>query len=132
MPLLIHTVSNINEAPQDISLISDTSNSEPFSSQITSPAPSQTSSIPFNLPQRPVTSIGGILSQAQWNHPIKLVNSSPSFQSSLPLSYQGDRPIKTLNSNSPTSDADQFYHHCIGIQTDTTRTYTTLPVKLEP
>ena len=54
------------------------------------------------------------------------------FQSSLPLNYTGTLPIITLNSNSSTTDPDQHSHHYIGKQPDTTRTYPTLPLKLDP
>ena len=38
----------------------------------------------------------------------------------------------SLSSNLPTPDRDQHSHHCIGIQTDNTRTYPTLSLKLDP
>ena len=60
------------------------------------------------------------------------MNSSPSFQSSLPLSFPGTPPIITLSSNSPTADLDQHSHNCIGNQPDTTRIYPSLPLKLDP
>ena len=66
-----------------------------------------------------------------WNHSLKIVNSSPSFQSSLTLSSQSTPPIITLSSNSPTLDPEQHSHHCIRKQPDTTRTYLTLPIKLD-
>ena len=56
-PQPIHTVSTINDIPQDISLISDTSISDPIKSQFSSPTPPQIASNPFNPPQGPVTNI---------------------------------------------------------------------------
>ena len=79
-----------------------------------------------------MTNLERLLSQAHWNHSFNIVNSSPSFQSSLPLSFTGTPPIITLSSNTPTPDPDQHSHHCIGKQPDTTRTYPTLPLKLDP
>ena len=38
----------------------------------------------------------------------------------------------TLCSNSVTRDPDQHSYHCVGKQPDTTRTYPTLPLKLDP
>ena len=73
-----------------------------------------------------------MLTQAHWNHFFSIDNSSPSFQSSLPLNFSGTPPIITLSSNSPTPDPDQYSHHCIRIQPDTTRTYPILPLKLDP
>ena len=61
-----------------------------------------------------------------------MVNSTPSFQSSLPLCIKGTPPIITLSSNSPTPDIDQHSHHCIGKQPDTTKIYLTLPLKFDP
>ena len=72
-------------------------------------------------------SFPGTLSQAHWNHSYNIVNSSPSLQS-----FPGTPPIITLSSNSSTPDSDQHSHHCIGKQPDTTRTYSTLPLKLDP
>ena len=73
-----------------------------------------------------------MLSQAHWNHSFNIVNSSPSFQSSLPLSFPGTPAKITLSSNSPTSDPDQHSHSRIGKQPDTTRTYPNLTLKLYP
>ena len=87
---------------------------------------------PFNQPQGPVTNIERLLSQVHWNHSFIIVNSSPSFQSSLPLSFQGTPPIISLKSNSLTPDPDQPCHHCIGKQPDTAQIYPTLPLKLDP
>ena len=125
----IHTVSNITDILQDISLLSDTSISDPQNSQFSSPTPSQIANNPFNPPQGAISNLERLLSQAHWNHSFNLVNSSPSFQSSLPLSFSGTPPIITLSSNSPTPDPDQHSHHCVGKQSDTTRTYPTLPLK---
>ena len=66
------------------------------------------------------------------NHFFNIVNSSLSFQSSLPVSVQGTPTVITLSSNSPTPDIDQHSYQCIGKQTDTTRTYPTLPLKVDP
>ena len=132
MPQPINTVSNITDTPHDISLLSDISISDPINSQFSSPTPLQIASNPFNPPQGPVTNIERLLSQAHWNHSLNIVNSSPSFQTSLPLSFQCTPPIITLSSNSPTPDPDQHSHHCIGKHQDTTRTYSTLPLKLDP
>ena len=129
---LINTVSNINDTTQDISLFSDTSNSNPISSQFSSPTASQIANNPFNPPQGPITNFERLLSQAHGNHSFNIVNSSHSFQSSLPLSFLGTPPIITLSSNSPTPDPDQDSNCCIGKQTDTTRTYPTLALKLNP
>ena len=120
MPQPIHTGSNIHDTTHDIGLHSDTSNSDPISSQFSSPTASQGQLKNFER----------LLSQAHWNHSFNVVNSSPSFQSSLPLSFLGTPPIITLSSNSP--DPDQHSHHCIGKQPDTKRTYATLPLKLDP
>ena len=128
MPQPIHTVSVITDTPQDISLISDTSISDPLNSQFSSPAPSQIASSPFNPPHGPISNIERLLSQAHWNHSFNIVNSSPSFQSSLPLNWQGTPPIITLSSNSPTPETDQHSHHCFGKHPDSTRTYPTLPL----
>ena len=133
LPQPIHTVSHLPETPHDISLLSDKSNSDPLSSQVSSPTPSQIARNPFSPPQEgSVTNLERILSQAHWYHSFKIVNSSPSFQSSLPLSFTGTPPIITLSSNSVTPDPDQHFHHCIGKQPDTTRTYPTLQMKLDP
>ena len=132
LPQPIHTVSHIPDQSHDISLLSDSSHSDHVSSQISSPTPSQIANNPFNPPQGPVTNLERLLSQAHWNHSFNIVNSSPSFQSSLPLSFTGTQPIITLSSNTPTPDPDQHSHHCIGKQPDTTRTYPTLPLKLDP
>ena len=132
LPQPIRTVSNINDTTHDIRLLSDTSNPDPNSSQFSSPTASQSANNSFNPPQRPITNLERLLSQAHWNHSFNIVNSSPSFQSSLPLSFPGTPPIITLSSNSPTPDPDQHFHHCIGKQPDTTRTYPTLPLKLDP
>ena len=113
MPQPNHSVSNITETPQNISLVSDTSISDPLNSQFVSPTPSQIASNPFNPPQGPVTNIERLLSQAHWIHSFNIVNSPPSFQSSLKLSFQGTPPIIKLSSNSPTPDLDQHSHQCI-------------------
>ena len=111
LPQPIHTASTINDTTHDISLLSDTSNPESISSQFSSPTASQIANNPFNPPQGPITNIERLLSQAHWNHSFNIVNSSPSFQSSLPLSFPGTPPIITLSSNSPTPDLDQHSHH---------------------
>ena len=121
LPQPIHTISNIIDTPQDISLISDTSTSDPLSSQFSSPTPSQIASNPLNQPQGPVSNIERLLSQAHWNHSSNRVNSSPSFQNSLQLSFQGTTPIVTLSSNSPKPDPDQHSYPCIAKYLDTTR-----------
>ena len=132
LPQPIHTVSHLSETPHDISLLSDTSYCDPISSKLSSRTPSQIASNPFNPPQEPISNIERILSQAHWNHSFNIVNSSPSFKSSLPLSFTGIPPIITLSSNSATPDPDQHFHHCVGKQPDTTRTYLTLPLKFDP
>ena len=129
MPQPIHTVSDLPDPSHDISLLSDSSNSDHISSQISSPTPSL---IANNPPQGPVTNIERILSQEHWSHSFNIVNSSPSFQSSLSLSFTRTPPIITQSSKTPTPDPDQHFHHCIGKQADTTRTYPTLPLKLDP
>ena len=48
LPQPIHTVSNINDTPQDISLRSDTSVLDPLNCQFSSTTPSQISSNLFN------------------------------------------------------------------------------------
>ena len=123
LPQSIHTVSNINDTIHNISLLSDTFNLDPISSQFSSPTASQVANNPFNPPRGPITNLERLLSQAHWNHSFNIVNSSPSFQSSLQLSFLGTPPITTLSSISPTTDSDQHSHHCIGKQPDTTRTY---------
>ena len=132
MPQPIHTVSIIHHTTHDISLLSDTSNFDLISSQFSSPTASQFANNPFNPPPGQITNFERLLSQAHWNHSFHIVNSSPSLQNSLPLSFPGTPPIITLSSNSPTPDPDHHYHHCIGKQPDTTRTYPTLPLKLDP
>ena len=132
MPQPFHTASNINEVTNDVSLLSDTSNSDLISSQFFPPTPSQIANNPFNPPQRPISNFERLLSQAHWNHSFNIVNSSPLFQNSFSLNLTGTLPIVTLNTNSPTTDPDQHSHHCIGKQPDTTRTYPTLPLKLDP
>ena len=47
LPELIHIVLNINNTPQDTGLISDTSSSDPLSSQFSSPTPSKLQEIPL-------------------------------------------------------------------------------------
>ena len=131
LPPPIHTVSHISDTTLDISLLSDTSSTDPISSQISSPTPSQIASNPLNLPQGAVTNFERFLSQADWNHSFNIVNSSASFQSCLPLSFPGTRSVITLSSNTPTPDPDQHSHHCIGKQPDTTLTYQTLPFDID-
>ena len=131
-PQPIHTVSNYIDTPQDISLISDTYVSDPLSSQFLSPTPSQIVNNLFHPPQGPISNIERLLSQAHWNHSINTVNSSPSFPISLPLNFQGTKPIITLSSYSRTPDPDQHSHHCIGKYPETTTTYQTLLLKLNP
>ena len=53
LPQPFHTVSNITDTPQNASLISDTSISDPLSSQFSSPTPSQIAGNFFNPPQGP-------------------------------------------------------------------------------
>ena len=86
----------------------------------------------FNPPQGLISNIERLLSQAHWNHSINRVNSSPSFQNSIPLNFQGSKSIITLSSYSPTPDPDQHSHHCMGKYPGTTTTYPTLPLKLNP
>ena len=64
LPQPIHTVSNINDTTHDISLLSDTSISNPISSQFCSLTPSQIASNPFIPPQEPITNIECMISQA--------------------------------------------------------------------
>ena len=131
LPQPIQTVSIIDGTLHDISLIFDASTSDLLSSHFSSTTPSQITSNPFNPPQGPVINIERLLSQAHWNHSFNVVNSTPSFQNSLPLSFQGKPPKITLSSNSPTPDIDQYSHHCNGEQPDTTRTYPSLPLKFD-
>ena len=93
-------------------------------------APSQNASNLFSRTQGQVTSIERLLSQAHWNHSINIVNSSTTFQNSIPLDFHGTPRLKTLNSISPTPD--QLFHHCIGKQPGTTRAYPTLPLIIDP
>ena len=130
MPQPIDTVSNVNNTPQDIGPLSDTSISDPPNYQFSSPIPTQAAGNPFNTPQGPVTNFQLLLSQAHWNHSFIIVNSSPSFQISIPLSFQIIPPKNTLILNSHTPDPDQHSHQCIGKQPDTTRTYPTLTLNL--
>ena len=132
MPQPILTVSNIHDTTHDISLLSDTSNFDLISSQFSSPNAAQIANNPFNPPQEPITNIEHLLSQAHWNHSSNIVNSSRSFQCSLPFNFWVHQPIITLSSNSPTPDPDQYSHHCIGKKPDTTRPYPTLSLKLDP
>ena len=99
LPQLINTVSTIETAPQDIMFISHTSSSDPLNSQFSSTTPSQIANNPFNPPQGPGSNIERLLSEAHWNHchPFNIVKSSLSFQSSLPLSFQGTPPITSLS-----------------------------------
>ena len=107
LPQPIHTVSIIEAAAQDIKPISDTSNSDPLSSQFSSPTPSQSANSFSNPLQGSVSNFERLLSQAQWNNSFDIVNSSSlSFQSSLPLRFGGTPPIITVSSNSPTPDPD--------------------------
>ena len=108
-PQTIHTVSNNNE-PQDYTYV-DCSNSEPLSSQFSSPTPLQIASNPFNSSQGPVTNIDRLLSQAHWNHAFNIVNSSPSFENNH-LVFKVPHK-KTLSSNSPTRDPDQHSQHSL-------------------
>ena len=125
----IHTVSHINDTIHDISLLSDTSISDPTSSQNSSPTTLQIASDSFNQPQGSVTNFERLLSQLHWDHSFNIVNSSPSFQNSLPLNFPSTPSVITLSSNTPTLDPDQHSHRCNGKQPDTTRTYPTLPLK---
>ena len=131
MPQPIHTVSHNNDTTHDISLLSDISSSDPTSTQISLPTPSQIARNPSNPPQGPVKNFERLLSQAHWNHSFNIVNSSPSFQSSIPLSFTGTPSVINLSSITYTSDPDQHSHHCFGKHPDTTRTYPTLPLKLD-
>ena len=131
LPQPIHTVSNINDT-HDISLLSDNSNPDPISSHFCSPTASQIANNPFNPPQGLKTNLERLLSQAHLNYSFNIVNSSASFKSSLPLSFPGTPPIIILSLNSPTPDPDQPSHNCIGKEHDTTQTYATLPLKLDP
>ena len=131
MPQPIHTFFKIDDIPQDISLISDTFASDLLSFQFSSPIPSQIANNPFNPPQGPVTNIERLLSKAHWKHSFNIVNSSLSFPSSLPLNIHLTPPIITLSSNYPTPDTDQHSDHCIRKQPGTTRTYPTLPLKID-
>ena len=79
LPQPFHTVSNISDTPQDISLISDTSISDPLSSQFCSPTPSQIVSNFFNPPQRPICKIEGLLLRVHWNHSFNIVNFLTAF-----------------------------------------------------
>ena len=97
LPQPIHTVSNFHNTRQGISLLSDTSNFDQISSQFSLPTASQIANNPFNPPQRQITNFERLLSQANWNHSFNMVKSSPSFQSSLPLSFPGTQPIITLS-----------------------------------
>ena len=97
LPQPAQNISNISDTAQDISLIFDTS--DPLSSQFSSPTPSQFASNPFNPPQGPISNIERFISQALWNDSFNIVNSSPSFQNSLPLSFQITTPIIQLSSN---------------------------------
>ena len=132
LPQPVHTVSNIIDTLQDISLISYTSISNQLNSQFFSITPSQFSSNPFNLARGPVTNIVRLLPQAHLNHSFNIVNSSPSFQSSLPLNFQSKPPTIILCLKSPTPNPEQLPHHCFGKQPDTTKIYPTLPLKLDP
>ena len=132
MPQPIQTVSNIHDTTHDISLLSDTSNSDPINCQFSLPTGSQTANNPFNLPQGQITNFERLLSQAHWNHSFNIDTSSPSFQSSLPLSFPGTPHIITLRSISPKPDLDHHSNNCIGKQPDTTRTYSTLQLKIDP
>ena len=60
LPQPIHTVLNINDTPQDISL--SQTPLDPLSSQFSSPTPSQFASNPFNPPQVAVSNMEGLLS----------------------------------------------------------------------
>ena len=62
LPQPIHTVSNINDTQRDISLLSDTTNSDLLHSHCSSPTPSNIASKPFNSPRGPVTNIERLLS----------------------------------------------------------------------
>ena len=104
MPQSIQTVSNIIDTPQEISLISDTFISDILSSQFPSPTPSEIANNLVIPPQKSISKIERLLSQAHWNHSFNIVNSSASFQNSQPLSSQGTKLIITLRSNSPTPD----------------------------
>ena len=119
MPQPNHTLSNITDIPQDISRNSDTSISDPLSTHFSSPIPSQIANNPFNPPQGPISNIERSLSQAHLNHSFILINSSQSFQISLPLSFQSTPPVITLCSNLPTPDPYQHYHLCIGKHPET-------------
>ena len=101
LPQPIHSVSNINNTPHDISLVSDTSISNPISSQFSSPTPSKIANNPFNPPQGPISNIERLLSQIHWNHSFNIVSSPPSFRSSLPPSFYGTPLIYFLFSIFP-------------------------------
>ena len=61
LPHPIHNISYINDKAQDKSLFSDTSKSNPLSSQFSSPTPPQIAKKPFNPPQEPVTNTERLL-----------------------------------------------------------------------
>ena len=121
LPQPIHTVSNFHDTTHDISLHFDNFHFDPLCSPFSSPTASQMASNPFNPPQGQITNFERLLLQAHWNHSFNIVNSSPSFQNSLLLSFPGTPPIITLSSSSSTPDPDQHCQHCIGKQPDTTR-----------
>ena len=62
LPQPIHFLSNINDTPYDISLLSDTSIPDPTNSQFSSPTPSRNANNPFNPPQGPITNTERLLS----------------------------------------------------------------------
>ena len=129
MPQPVHTVSNVSDTSKEISLFSDASISHLALNFLRLLHHKSRTTPLINPPQGPISNIERLLSQEHWNHSFNIVNSSPSFQSSLLVNFPGTTPIITLSSNSP--DADQHSHHCIGNHPDITRSYTTLPLELD-
>ena len=122
LPQSLHTVSKINK-PQDISFISESSISESLSTQFLSPTPSQIASSSFNQTQGPVINIERLLSKASRNHSSNIVNSSPYFQKSLPLSCHGTTPKITLSANTPNSSSGLTFSPLYRTQHDFIPTY---------
>ena len=127
LPQPIRTVSNINDTTHDISLLSDTSNPDPISSQFSSPTASQIANNTFD-PQQ--------ILNAGYHKQLGITFLTLSIhQLFFKAHYHSEfstPPIITLSSNSPTPDTDQYSHHSIGKQPEKKQTYPTLPLKSDP
>ena len=110
--------------PQNFIIFLQSSSSEDHSMSIFLAAiHSQIAKNVFNTPQGPDSIIERPLSQAQWKHSFNIVKYSSFFKRSSPFNFHKTPHMITLRS---------LFHQCIDKQPDTTRTYPTLPLKIDP